>query len=63
MKRLDPLGETQVKALECDVNALGWRYVPKMGGPGAEVSQPILYPMRSEPDCTWMGWVKSSGQS
>lgn len=58
MIRQDPLSEPQVKALRCDVNAVGWRYVPKLGGPGAEVSQPILYPMRSEPDCAWMGCGK-----
>ncbi len=55
MTRQDPLDEAQVRALQCDINALGWRYVPKLGGPGAEVSQPTLYPMRSEPASAWMG--------
>ena len=55
MTRQDPLGELQVKALQGDINVLGWRYVQKIGGPGAEVSQPTLFPMRSEPDSAWMG--------
>ena len=50
-----PLEEPQVKALEADVNSLGWRYVQKIGDPGAELSQPTLYPMRWEPNSAWTG--------
>jgi acetoacetate decarboxylase len=50
-----PLDEEQVKALHSDVNSFGWRYVPKVGGPGADLSQPILFPMRSEPSAAWLG--------
>jgi acetoacetate decarboxylase len=50
-----PLDAEQVKALHTDVNSLGWRYVPKVGAPGADLSQPILFPMRSEPNAAWLG--------
>lgn len=55
MTRSEPLSEEEVKALHVDANSLGWRYVPKVGGPGADVSQPILFPMRSEPIAAWTG--------
>ncbi len=50
-----PLDVQQVETLSADVNSFGWRYVPKVGGPGAELSQPILFPMRSEPKSAWKG--------
>ena len=50
-----PMDQQQVEALAGDVNSLGWRYIPKVGGPGADLSQPILFPMRSEPHSAWMG--------
>ena len=50
-----PLDKQQVETLSTDVNSLGWRYVPKVGGPGADLSQPVLFPMRSEPQSAWMG--------
>lgn len=50
-----PMDKKQVQALSSDVNSLGWRYVPKVGGPGADLSQPILFPMRSEPHSAWVG--------
>lgn len=50
-----PMDEQQVKALPTDVNSMGWRYVQKLGGPGAEVSQPTLFPMRSETNSAWTG--------
>jgi acetoacetate decarboxylase len=50
-----PVDERQVKAFQVDVNSFGWRYIPKVGGPGAELSQPILFPMRSEPNSAWTG--------
>ena len=49
------MDKKQVQALSSDVNSLGWRYVPKVGGPGADLSQPILFPMRSEPHSAWVG--------
>ena len=30
------------------VNALNWRYIPKVGAPGAAVSEPVLFPQRLE---------------
>jgi acetoacetate decarboxylase len=33
----------------------GWRYIPKVGGPGAELSQPILYPQKTEISRAWKG--------
>lgn len=50
-----PMEEQQVKALQVEVNSFGWRYVQKIGGPGAEVSQPTLFPMRCEPASAWTG--------
>jgi acetoacetate decarboxylase len=50
-----PLGTQQVQALSTDVNSLGWRYIPKVGGPGAELSQPVLFPMRTEPASASIG--------
>jgi len=55
MTRLGPLSGEQVTALHMDVNSLGWRYIPKVGSPGADLSQPILFPMRSEPNAAWTG--------
>lgn len=51
----EPMDEKQVKALNMDVNSFGWRYIPKVGAPGADLSQPILFPMRSEPNAAWLG--------
>ena len=34
----------QIKAATLSYNMFGWRYIPKVGVPGAELSQPILYP-------------------
>jgi acetoacetate decarboxylase len=34
----------QMKALAAEMKPFGWRYIPKVGGPGAELNQPILYP-------------------
>jgi acetoacetate decarboxylase len=50
-----PVDERQAKSLGGDVNAFGWRYVPKVGAPGAELSQPILFPMRFETESAWTG--------
>lgn len=50
-----PMDEAHVKALHADVNSLGWRYIPKVGAAGADLSQPILFPMRTEPTAAWLG--------
>lgn len=50
-----PLGEEHVRALAGDINSFGWRYIPKVGAPGADLSQPILFPMYSEPEAAWQG--------
>lgn len=55
MTRQEQLSDAQVKSLQGEVNSLGWRYVPKVGAPGADLSQPILFPMYSEPDAAWTG--------
>ncbi len=53
----------QMKALSAEGKPIGWRYIPKVGGPGAELSQPILYPKSFELKNAWMGsgtleWIK-----
>lgn len=37
------------------VNCLNWRYIPKVGGPGADLSQPVLFPQRIEARSVWLG--------
>jgi Acetoacetate decarboxylase (ADC) len=53
----------QIKAGLLNYNMFGWRYIPKVGVPGAELSQPILYPQGMKVDSVWMGrgtvqWTK-----
>lgn len=36
-------------------NCIGWRYIPKVGGPGADLSQFILFPQRLETKSAWTG--------
>jgi len=50
-----PMEKEQVMALTMDINTVGWRYIPKVGGPGADLNQPILFPMLSEPEAAWIG--------
>jgi len=49
------MDKEHVAALSMEVNSFGWRYVPRVGAPGAELSQPILFPMRSEAQSAWVG--------
>lgn len=49
------IDDEQVQPMHSDINSFGWRYIPKVGGPGADLSQPILFPMRTEPDAAWLG--------
>ncbi len=37
------------------VNCLNWRYIPKVGGPGADISQPVLFPQRIEAQSVSLG--------
>lgn len=55
----------EIKVFAATINAFGWRYIPKVGGPGADLSQPILYPQGAEIHSAWMGdgrvrWTKLS---
>lgn len=34
----------QLNAQVSNINVFGWRYMPEVAGPGAELSQPVLYP-------------------
>lgn len=45
----------QVKALSLNLNTIGWRYIPKIGAPGAELSQFILYPQGMEVEKAQLG--------
>jgi len=65
MIRHQPLDAEEVKAMNTDINSLGWRYIPKVGAPGADLSQPILFPLHNEPNSAWLGsgkvkWTKST---
>ena len=56
MNATQQLGETQLTPLrKASVNGLHWRYIPKVGGPGADISQPVLYPQRAEAEHAWQG--------
>ena len=51
-----PMDDAQMAPLrKMPVNALHWRYIPKVGGPGVDLSQPILFPQRSEAEQGWTG--------
>jgi acetoacetate decarboxylase len=62
----------ELKASSSTINTLGWRYIPKVGGPGADLSQPILYPQSAEIHNAWIGsgivkwtqlsWEQNPGQ-
>lgn len=43
------------KPLSADRALMNWRYIPNVGGPGAALSQPILYPQRTEVTSAWVG--------
>jgi len=45
---LDPLRETEI-------NAINYRYIPKVGAPGADLEQLILFPQRSVKNQAWSG--------
>jgi acetoacetate decarboxylase len=68
MTEAQPVSEEQLKQLKAallNFNAFGWRYIPKVGAPGAELSQPILYPQGMKISSVWAGrgtaqWTKLS---
>ena len=45
----------EIKAQLAEIALLGWRYIPKIGGPGADLSQPTLYPQNFETNSAWIG--------
>ncbi|HOI99809.1 MAG TPA: acetoacetate decarboxylase family protein [Rectinema sp.] len=65
MTQLKPLDMEQVNAMNTDINTFGWRYIPKVGEPGADLSQPILFPMHNEAKAACLGsgkvkWTEST---
>ena len=45
----------QIKSQPISINAIGWRYIPKIGAPGAELSQFVLYPQDMELEMAQVG--------
>lgn len=63
MQGLQALPSDQASFGEQVVNLFGWRYVPKVGVPGADLSQPIEFPQRITTVQGWSGiggikWTK-----
>jgi len=57
-----------MNAQKQSINSIGWRYIPKVGAPGAELSQFILFPMSDELESAQAGngslkWIKPPEQS
>jgi len=51
-----PFGEQELEAMKTvPMDMIGWRYIPKVGGPGAELSQPIFFPQYCEVKRAWRG--------
>jgi len=44
-----------IKTISSSSNTIGWRYIPKVGAPGAELSQFILYPQGMEVEKVQVG--------
>ena len=58
IKDLKPLGPQEVKAIEDMAkqgNWMGWKYIPKAGEPGAEVSHATLFPTETTFREAWIG--------
>jgi len=54
-----------LKSQFASMNTLGWKYIPKAGAPGAEISQFILYPQGVEVDTAQAGtgsleWIEQT---
>jgi acetoacetate decarboxylase len=70
MKMFEPQPVTgpkleQLQKNALSLNQLGWRYIPKIGGPGADLSQLTLYPQSFQIRSAWTGagslqWTKLS---
>ena len=71
-KPVDEQTVAQIQASSATINAFGWRYTPKVGSPGAGLSQPILCPQGAEAHSAWRGsgtvkwtqlrWEQNPGQ-
>lgn len=53
----------QIKAASISLNSLNYRFIPKVGRPGVELGQPILYPQGTIVKSASMGsgtieWIK-----
>jgi acetoacetate decarboxylase len=44
-----------VRSQMASINTIGWRYIPKVGAPGAELSQFVLYPQGMEVESAQVG--------
>ncbi|HOF96009.1 MAG TPA: acetoacetate decarboxylase family protein, partial [Methanoculleus sp.] len=44
-----------LKSQFISMNTIGWRYIPKVGAPGAELSQFVLYPQGMEVETAEIG--------
>ncbi len=58
LRGLQPLSTVEVKALEKSAregNWMGWKYIPKTGGPGAEISEATLFPTSPTFEKGWIG--------
>jgi acetoacetate decarboxylase len=52
----DPVDDATMKHMRhMPNNSMHWRYIPKIGGPGADLSQIVLYPQRAEMKQAWHG--------
>ena len=52
---LDAATLEMAKAASASYYMIGWRYIPKVGCPGAELSQPVLYPQGMTVTGAWLG--------
>ena len=53
----------EMRAMMASINLFGWRYIPNVSGPGAALSQPILYPQGFDLAAAWTGtgaveWIR-----
>lgn len=53
------------RAQQKSINTIGWRYIPKVGKPGADLSQFILYPQGVDIDTAFTGtgsleWIEQT---
>jgi acetoacetate decarboxylase len=56
MRGIRPMDEQHLAQMRgMPMDCLGWRYIPKVGGPGADLSQFILFPQRLEAKSAWTG--------